>query len=132
MKNKSMVLFPEIFSNPTDKFNRLAVWLVNMEGVVCPNIRDVFTAGGQGSIEWNHKQYSEVPKIIVKMSHSINDIGEILNSTDQDVLEKYWDRTFKNRFSTWIEMIEENSKSIKLSINLKEYLKDRLAIPNKK
>ena len=30
----SMILFPEIFGNRQDKFNRLAVWLVNSESIV--------------------------------------------------------------------------------------------------
>jgi hypothetical protein len=59
---KSMILFPEIFSNRPDKFNRLSVWLVNSEGIVCPNIRDVFTAGGQGIIEWNKNNILEFLK----------------------------------------------------------------------
>jgi len=71
---KSMILFPEIFSNRADKFNRLAIWLVNMEGIVCPNIRDIFTAGGQGEIMWDSKTFRKIPKVIVKLSSSITEL----------------------------------------------------------
>lgn len=123
---KSMILFPKIFSNSPDKFNSLAVWLVNSEGIVCPNIRDVFTAGGQGIIEWKKKQYAGIPQIIIRLSNSVNELKNILNETDNDVLEKYWDIPVKNKFDSWIELIKDNSKNLK-SINLVEYLKDNFA-----
>lgn len=123
---KSMVLFPEIFSNRPDKFNRLAVWLVNSEGIVCPNIRDVFTAGGQGIIEWKKKQYFGIPQIIIRLSNSIGELKNLLNETDNDILEKYWDLSVKNKVNDWIGLIKDNSKTLK-SINLAEYLIDKFA-----
>lgn len=123
---KSMIVFPEIFSNRPDKFNRLAAWLVNMEGIVCPNVRDQFTAGGTGQIIWEKKSYSRIPKIIIKMKDSLNEIKEILNSTDKDVLKNYWGKSFDNRVSTWIDLVDENSKGQKLPFSLKEYLKEIL------
>jgi hypothetical protein len=42
-----MTYFPELFGNSNDKFGRLAIWLVTREAVVCPNVRDLFTAGGK-------------------------------------------------------------------------------------
>jgi len=123
---KSMILFPEIFSNRSDKFNRLAVWLVNSEGIVCPNIRDVFTAGGQGMIQWNKKKYTGIPKIIVRLSNSISELKALLIETDVNILEKYWDVTVKNKIDTWIELIKNNTKTLN-SINLGKYLKDKIA-----
>ncbi len=123
---KSMILFPEIFSNRPDKFNRLAVWLVNSEGIVCPNIRDVFTAGGQGVIEWKKKQYTGIPQIIVKLSDSIVELKDLLNETDIDTLQKYWDMSIKNKFDSWIGLVKDNSKALR-SINLADYLKDKFA-----
>lgn len=121
---KSMVLFPEIFSNRPDKFNRLAVWLINSEGVVCPNIRDVFTAGGQGIIEWKKKQYAGIPKIIIRLSNSIGELKNILRELDNDVLETYWNLSVKNKVNDWIGLVSENSKTLK-PINLAEYLKEK-------
>ena len=123
-----MILFPEIFSNRPDKFNRLAVWLVNSEGIVCPNIRDVFTAGGQGIIEWKKKQYSRIPQILIKLSNSIDDLKIILDELEIDILEKYWNLSIKNKVNDWLGLINENSKKIK-SLNLEEYLKDKFARP---
>lgn len=121
---KSMILFPEIFSNRSDKFNRLAVWLVNSEGIVCPNIRDVFTAGGQGRIEWNKKHYYKVPQIVIRLSNSIDELKVLLNETDIKTLEKYWEMPVKNKLKDWIGLINENTKTLN-SINLAEYLRDK-------
>ena len=62
-----MVYFPELFSNSGDKFARLAIWLVTREGVVCPNIRDLFTAGGKGQILVGKKTYKNVPRIFLNL-----------------------------------------------------------------
>ena len=119
---KAMILFPEIFSNHTDKFNRLAVWLVNMQGVVCPNIRDVFTAGGQGQLIWKKKTYSEIPKIVIKLTDSLPEIKDVLDNTDNDTLSQCWDIKLGNKMSNWIDLVIENTKHMKLKFNLKEYL----------
>lgn len=121
---KSMILFPEIFSNRPDKFNRLAVWLVNSEGIVCPNIRDVFTAGGQGFIKWKKKQYAGIPQILIKLSNSIDELKIILNELEIDTLENYWHLSIKSKVDDWIGLVNENSKTIK-SLNLKDYLNDK-------
>ena len=47
---KGFIFFPELLSNRSDKFNRMAVWLATQEGVVCPNLRDIFSAGGKISL----------------------------------------------------------------------------------
>lgn len=123
---KSMVLFPEIFGSRPDKFNRLAVWLVNSEGIVCPNIRDVFTAGGQGIIEWKKKQYFGIPRILINLSDSIVELKIILNELEIDILEKYWNLSISNKVNDWLGLINENIKELK-SLNIAEYLKDKFA-----
>ena len=121
---KAMIFFPEIFSNHSDKFNRLAVWLVNTQGVVCPNIRDVFTAGGQGEITWRKKSYSGIPKIIIKMFDSLTLIKEMLNDSDDETLSHCWGNKFNHKILNWINLVVENTKHMKLPFNLKEYLKE--------
>ena len=121
---KAMIFFPEIFSNRTDKFNKLAAWLVNMEGVVCPNIRDVFSAGGQGQITWGTKTYSKIPKIAIKMIKSLSEIKELIKNTDNETLLYYWGNEFNDKLSCWIELIIENTRNMNLPFNLKEYLEE--------
>jgi hypothetical protein len=125
---KSMILFPEIFNNQSDKFNRLSVWLVNSEGVVCPNVRDVFTAGGQGVINWNGKTYRNIPRIIIKLLESFNEIIEVLENIDKESLEIYWGIKFKSKSSTWLNLINQNIHTRNLGFPLIKYLKDEYKV----
>jgi len=123
---KSMAFFPEIFSNRQDKFNRIAVWLVNIEGVVCPNIRDNFTAGGKGQILWDMKTYYAIPQIIIKLNDSIDEIKGVLNNTEIEILESFWECEIGNIFNNWIELIVENTKHMHLPFDIKEYLVEKM------
>jgi hypothetical protein len=125
---KSMILFPEIFSNRQDKFNRLAVWLVNMEGVVCPNVRDIFTAGGQGIISSNNKFFFGIPQLIVKLSNSIIEIMDVLEGTEIEILETYWGKPVKNRKEIWFSLLIKNSDTLKSNNDLANFLKAQLKI----
>ena len=66
LKIRAMAYFPEIFGNSSDKFGRLALWLVTSESVVCPNVRDLFTAGGKDSFTINGKVYNNIPRVFLK------------------------------------------------------------------
>ncbi len=123
-KLKAMILFPEVFSDHKNKFNRVAVWLVNSEGIVCRNIRDVFSAGGQGIIEWEGRQYDKIPKIIVELSNSISELWAQLIEIDESLLEFYWETQVENKFDFWIDQVIKNSKRIE-SIDLANYLKGK-------
>lgn len=119
---KAMVLFPEIFSNRPDKFNKLAVWLVNFESVVCPNIRDIFTAGGRAAIHIDNKVH--IPQIISKLLHSLNQIESYLYHYNINMLEYYWQRPVNDKLSDWLDLVEKNTQHMHLSINLKAYIKN--------
>jgi hypothetical protein len=122
---KSMILFPEIFSNRPDKFNRLAIWLVNMEGVVCPNVRDIFTAGGKGSFNWKEFNFINIPRIILKMLESIDEIYEMMDLTDSETLKMYWECSFKSKFPVWIELVGQNINNLDLKSNLIAFLQKK-------
>lgn len=122
---KIMILFPEIFSNRPDKFNRVAVWLVNSESIVCPNIRDVFTAGGQGTIFFNDEVFSNIPQIVMKLTASIKEIKELLLSIDKNELEFFWKISVSDKFKDWINLINNNVRRLG-SFNLVNYLNNNL------
>jgi len=118
----AMIFFPEIFSNHLNKYLGLGVWLVNTQGVVCPNIRDSFSAGGQGQITWNGKIYSKIPKIIINAIGSLSTIKELINQTDSESLSHYWKFKFDDKLATWIDLVIENTRHMKLPFDLKKYL----------
>ena len=119
-KNRAMVYFPEVFSNRGDKFARLAIWLVTREAVVCPNVRDLFSAGGQESFIIKGKVYYKIPKVYINLFKRIDNILEILINTSSIELSEYWNEktTEKKKIMDWIELVSINSKSVQGSKHL--------------
>lgn len=115
IKNKAMVYFPEVFSNRSDKFGRLAVWLVTREAIVCPNIRDLFTAGGKEDYLVNGKIYKDIPQIFIKLFKNLEDILEILINTSAIELNGFWNLKVseKDKIDKWIKLVGNNSKTIR-------------------
>lgn len=113
-KNKSMVYFPELFSNNNDKFGRLAIWLVTREGVVCPNVRDLFTAGGKGKFLVGTKVYENIPRIFLTLFDNLDFTIETLVQTSAIELSEYWGiKTTENKkISDWIDLVSEHSRKI--------------------
>lgn len=123
---KSMVLFPEIFSNRPDKFNRVSVWLINSHGIVCPNIRDVFTAGGQGSITWKGRIYHNNPQILIKLLGLLTEIKSIIGELSREELSAYWAMDMNNPYQTWIDLVIDNLMHLKLKFNIRSYLTETI------
>lgn len=115
IKNKAMVYFPEVFSNRGDKFGRLAVWLVTREAIVCPNIRDLFTAGGKEDYLVNGKVYRDIPQVFIKLFKSLEDVLEILINTSAVDLNDFWNLKVSetNKIDKWIKLVGNNSKTIR-------------------
>ena len=114
VKNRAMVYFPELFSNRSDKFARLAIWLVTREGVVCPNVRDIFTAGGKDEYILNNKIYKNIPRIFLNLFSNLPTILEVIASTNSNELSEYWNlpTNDKNKLSNWLKLVENYSKTI--------------------
>lgn len=126
VKSKAMVYFPELFSNRSDKFGRLAIWLVTREAVVCPNVRDSFSAGGKGDIFVGEKVYKNVPRILINLLSNLDFILETLVQTPSIELSEYWEMKTneKKKITDWIDLVSENSKKIPDAkhLNIKEIL----------
>lgn len=126
VKNKAMVYFPELFSNSSDKFGRLAIWLVTREAVVCPNIRDLFTAGGKGQFLVGKKTHRNIPRIFLNLFDNLDLVIEIIAQTSAIELAEYWEiRTSeKTKITDWIELVSKESKKISGAkhLNIKQIL----------
>ena len=114
LKNRAMVYFPELFGNSNDKFGRLAIWLVTREAVVCPNVRDLFTAGGKDSFVVGKKIYNNVPRIFINLFTNAKNIAEIILETSAFELSEYWQsKTCDNqKLEDWISLVADHSKKI--------------------
>src|SRR5690554_4673303 len=128
IKNRAMVYFPEVFSNQGDKFARLAIWLVTKESVVCPNIRDLFTAGGKDDYLIKNKTYKNIPRIYIKLFENIDSVLELLINTSSIELTEYWNEktSEKKKIMDWIELVSMNSKTVSGAkhLNLKQMLNE--------
>ncbi len=103
---KGFCLFPELLSNKQDKFNRFAIWLSTKESIVCPNVRDIYTAGGTGSISFKRSSYNQLPQIFMKLNNNIDKIKLSLNEIEEDVLNEYWGNSNSStRFVQWCNLI---------------------------
>ena len=112
---KAMVIFPEIFGHRQDKYSRFAIWLIKNEGVVCPNVRDAFTAKGRSDIFLNNNKYKDVPRIFINLFENIGSVIEILANTSAVELSEYWNMKTNERkkIQDWIKIVSSNSQSVR-------------------
>jgi hypothetical protein len=126
LKNRAMVYFPELFGNKGDKFGRLAIWLVTREAVICPNVRDLFTAGGKRDYTVGNKIYPKVPRIFLNLFDNIPTIVETIMQTSAFELSEYWETqtTDKTKLFDWIDLVAEYAKKIQDAkhLNIKQIL----------
>lgn len=84
LKMRAYVLFPEVLGVEQTKYQRLALWLCSRHGVVSPNIRDSFTAGGQLALVIDDRRVCErVPRVLINF---LKNMPQII-----DVFEKHTD-----------------------------------------
>lgn len=128
---KGMILFPEIFGMFSDKFSRIAFWLVTVEKIVHPNVRDDFSAGGKGIYVIGNTVYQNVPQIFLKLFKYLpNIIGTIMQLPELELSEYWGMKTSPNKkISDWIELVSENAnknQNVK-HLNIKQILTDIIA-----
>ena len=130
LKNSSMIFFPELFGSRSDKFNRVAIWLATRKSIVCPNIRDLFTAGGKVDIIIGTKKYDRVPRIFLNLFQNLPQILENIVKISPIELSEYWDikTSEKNKIFDWIDLVSESAKSIRDAqhLNIKEILTEQI------
>lgn len=83
--SQALVLFPEIFSrNPRRRYNNFSVWLF-ANNVICKNVRDFLTAGGQDEISG-----ITVPKVFVMLYNHIECVKNEIEHIPPQVLARAW------------------------------------------
>jgi hypothetical protein len=124
---KGFCLFPELLGNRQDKFNRFAVWLATKESIVCPNVRDIYTAGGTGSIELNGKTYPTQPRVFIHLDNDIDEVRSELPKIDTKLLAEYWGEECISEalFSQWSKIASANLKTISGGVPLEEYFLEK-------
>lgn len=124
-KNEMMVRCYIIFysmydSDPQARYKTIAFWLCNHYSLLCPNMRDFFSAGGICSIPINGV-ITQCPHIVGELLEKIPYIKKLLDNPDEDLIkdiENFWDFQYDkfNLFDSWINMLELHfSRNMKLN-----------------
>ena len=117
--SKGFAFFPEVIRGD---YNRYCMWLIQECGVVNPNIRDGFSAGGKISISlesgsrWNvikesYPPVAEYPAVYGRLIKHKDQIAQILLSTPVFELENYWQKEIDNNdiIGEWCELMATES-----------------------
>lgn len=109
LRTESLALFPILFSRNPRKYSNLATWLAAKHGVVNPSLRDVFSAGGQETIEFNGRIFDSLPRIFSHLNDGLRIIPAIVESQPKEDLERYWEKpvTAEPRFMQWLDLVHD-------------------------
>lgn len=112
---KAMALFPEVFGSSSAKYYSFVFWLVTRYGIVYPNARDEFSAGGQRDIVVNGSQF-RVPKVFYHLQNNTPAIQRYLTGSEIDYsdVKYFWnlshEPTREDILQLWIEQVDSASK----------------------
>ncbi len=88
VRARMFILFPEVFSaSPSAKYKRAALWLCSRNGLLCTNMRDIFSSGGQINTIGNHAFGHGVSKIFLRLYECRDEINSLLANPDKELLE---------------------------------------------
>lgn len=120
IKADIFVLFPEVFSTSSKKFEKIPAYLAANYGVVSSSLRDHFTAGGQITMKKDGREI-RVPQIVGELCRLAGKVEECLKSKDVDILSNFWQKRIEghdNAKSAWLDEIDRqaaDSTEIKVS-----------------
>ncbi len=115
LTNKAIVFFPELFGKSANKFQKVTTWLVTQESIICPNVRDQFTAGGKEDIVLNGIKYAEVPRSLINIISNYKELKKIIMNTSREELSYFWDFTTydDSKISDWKKLTAQNLAQLK-------------------
>ena len=122
---QGFALFPELFSDNRNKYERFTLWLVANHGVVSSSMRDPFSAGGQVDIEVNGNMYKKVPQKYGQLFQYREQVSRNIEKLEDITIETVWGAAYnglENRIICWIKLVSEMAK--KEEFNVKELLQD--------
>lgn len=135
-KIKGYTYFPEILGNKHTKFDKFTLWLSVKQRIICPNVRDIFTAGGKKTLIIKGKTLINLPKALVKFIQNITQITQEFSSTNIEMLNEIWHTNFKTRDEVNLEWVNKVINSSTMiydfdTFNFKKWIKDELMIATK-
>lgn len=110
IKADIFVLFPEVFSSSSKKFERVPAYLAANYGVVSANLRDHFTAGGRVNITYQGKTIS-VPQIASELCKLAERVSNCLRDKDLETLSNFWQKKIEatSTEAAWEDEIDRHT-----------------------
>lgn len=107
LKISGIVLFPEIFSQASTKYSNLILWLLLEKSIICPNVRDIYSAGGKMRLKYNNFQLDSISRKEYYLLKNYKRIVSVLQSYDNLPLAQYWGVNLagKSKIDIWYGMI---------------------------
>ena len=120
-------LCPQIFSNSPSKYKKAASYLV-LQGVICHNLRDLFSGGGQVSIDGH-----SVPKVFGNLQEKLSLVRRAENTLEYEIVQQFWPqsenviwdrRGIYDGISHWKQLVYGAVKSQEESDFLEDWVRD--------
>ncbi len=126
--SQMIILFPEVISSD---YNNAALWLAAAKGIVCKNIRDPFSAGGQVVSIDGEALAKPLPRIIKTLSGRFSQIRHYLNNSDEmidHIVEQNPHLLTGDPYEIWFREIEAELAAMNIAIPIREILESGKAI----
>lgn len=133
LRSMSMILFPETLSpvRTKDKYSNLSLWLCSFSQVVCPNIRDEFSAGGKLHYINGVRLEKPIPQVfgvIVKYSQSIKSMLENPTRELLDLIGEYNSDLLSTRdlYGNWLDMCQKIADLYLGGLPLRKWIEEQV------
>jgi len=110
---RACILFKSLYSKDSKiRYKQISLWLCNNYSLLCPNMRDDFSAGGQCFVINGEQLRRPYPHIVAELLKNHDRIKALLYHPDEDILrsiDEYWDFPYKkdDLYGSWLDMIED-------------------------
>lgn len=110
---EGFALFPELFSDNHNKYERFSLWLASNHGVISSSLRDPFSAGGQSDLEINGTYYKRLPRKYIQLFLCKNKVLDMIKTVDETILSSTWGKqilTNNDRMNMWMELVSNHAQ----------------------
>ncbi len=139
IKAELFILYPEVFSSSSNKYRKIPAYLASRYGIVCANVRDIFTAGGQVMLSDSDDNEFRVPQIIGELVRLAPLVEAQIENHSLMELANSWERTVRDtagKKSEWYYELNKYTAEQALSIGVtdayRRAVSDRIKIINER
>lgn len=132
IKADIFILFPEILSTSSRKFEQVPAYLASNYGVVSANLRDHFTAGGQVAIKLGDET-KMIPQIFGELCRLASVIDEKLADKSKKTLSSFWRKKISDQIDAkqaWLIEIDRQSANLGIPARASELFEKSISRGN--